>query len=111
MFRLEEQERRQAELRGFDSDDDDEIMASALAAVETLCSKKKREEEEKAAAAAARENGTGTVITAPVITDLEPINEKQSEMETEEESGGHSCSFILQEKHLKRMLERQNGVI
>ncbi|VDO72208.1 unnamed protein product [Heligmosomoides polygyrus] len=75
--RLEEQERRQAELRGFDSDDDDEIMASALAAVETLCSKKKREEEEKAAAAAARENGTGTVITAPVITDLEPINEKQ----------------------------------
>lgn len=84
--RLEEQERRQAELRGFDSDDDDEIMASALAAVETLCSKKKREEEEKAAAAAARENGTGTVITAPVITDLEPINEKQSEMETEEES-------------------------
>ena len=44
-FRLEEQEKRQAELRGFDSDDDDEIMASALVAVEALCTKKKREED------------------------------------------------------------------
>ncbi|KHJ99454.1 RNA-metabolizing metallo-beta-lactamase [Oesophagostomum dentatum] len=72
VLKLEEQEKRQAELRGYDSDDDDDMIASALAAVETLRTKKTREEE----AASATKNGEKLPkMATPMVIDVEPKEE------------------------------------